>query len=210
MYSDHRENMFGESSRVEIAARQRREAVALRTAVWNEAREAKRLAEEARLKAAAEKADRKEARRLKKEEKKKARELERVAAGAREVAARAKAEREAKREAALAVSRHAGTGRVRGSSSSSSEDDDDDEENSDDELGFDSDDDEGWRKRLYRRKHYKGKIKQWKSKPLKPLLPNSGTMLYDDERWTFLPHMRSLPGPQMHGKSRLRNSANIK
>jgi len=32
-------------------------------------------------------------------------------------------------------------------------------------------------------------------KPLRPLLPNSGRLIFDDQRWTFIPNGRSLKGP---------------
>lgn len=40
-------------------------------------------------------------------------------------------------------------------------------------------------------------------KPLKPLLPNSGRLIFDDQRWTFIPNGRSLKGPPKVEKKRL-------
>jgi hypothetical protein len=79
----------------------------------------------------------------------------------------------------------------------------DDDDDDDDEERNEGDSDSESEIPLHRRKHYRGRIKKWNPRrPPRPIKPNAGVMLYDDERWTFLPTMRSLPGPRRPGEER--------
>ena len=166
--SDHRENFFGASSRVKLAgeAELARQKVAAGMYAEHKAAELAKIAEQEKLEA--EKEDRKQARKMQKAEIARAK-----AEAAAEQAERAEIglaylEKAEAREERLALSKPAA------------------EEGDHNQGVLDS---------LYEEVEDKhGNITR-QFKPRKPFEPNSGRLIFDDQRWVFIPNGVSLPGP---------------
>jgi hypothetical protein len=173
--SDHRENWFGPSSRVKIEANLEveKQLVANRLHAEHKARELEKEAAEAEQKRL--KDDRKEARKMLKQDQKRARADAAAEDASKQALGAEYGQKMALRNKALEMSRSVsscgGGGGGGGGYSVGGNDSDDDDSGSDDGLG--------------------GK----KPKERKPFKPNSGNLIFDDQRWTFIPNGISLPGP---------------
>jgi len=173
--SDHRENWFGSSSRVKLEANLEveKQAVANRLHAEHKAREVEKVAAEAEQKRL--KDDRKEARRMLKSDQKQARADAAVGEAIQQSLGAQYGQKMALRQQALEASRlgssSGGSGGAGGGGSYVVDGEDSDDSGSDDGLG--------------------GK----KVKIRKPYKPNSGSLIFDDQRWTFIQNGVSLPGP---------------
>jgi hypothetical protein len=167
--SDHRENFFSESSRVKFESQQNVEKQKLANQMYadHKAKEAERKKEEEEKQRL--KDDRKEARKLMKLQKKESRREAADEEKMRQQLGMEYVEKITRQQQALHLSR-------------SMRNINNDDEGGGGEENDDEFDENGFKKQF-----------DWKNR--KPIQPNSGRLILDEDRWTFIAHAESLRGP---------------